>query len=251
MSFPYVATLTTEAVQKQYASRPGVGLGTLGMTPDGSMYRLCKAGGAIVRTQLGLVNGNKHLAGLTGQSAEAALTKAIVAGDKTFTFADTTNPRVVDYYKDGYMTTIEDPFQFRKIVNSTAGNGTSITCAVDEPFTAACIVSTVNVYPSPWGNVLTAWSGAGQSAFHAFVCVGLIPVTSGKYFWGLVRGLMWVFPTDAANWPLSSANELDVYFHIDGTLCNGIGATTASKQRAGHVMVSGEYGDCLIMLQIE
>jgi len=246
MSFPFVATLTPEAAHTAYTNKPGVGLGTLGMTPDNSMYRLCKAGAAITKAGTGAYNANRHLAGLTGESAEAALTAAIAIGDKTFTFADTTNPRVVDYYKDGYMTTIEDPFQFRKIVSSTAGDGTSITCAVADPFTAACIVSTVNVYPSPWGNVKSAWGGAA-SAYVAFVCIPEIAVASGKYFWGKVRGPLWVM-CSTGSWPGDGASTLDVVFYIDGGI---MVRTSYAQQRAGHMIVSGNYGDVLIMLQIE
>jgi hypothetical protein len=214
------------------------------------MYRFCRAGAAITKNW-GCVNANKHLTGVTGQSSEAALTVAIAAGDRRFSFADT-NTRVKDYFKDGYVVTMQTVMELHRIANSTVGDATSITCYLDggdEFITADALGNTVNVYPSPWGNIKQGMAAA--SGFEGFVCCPKIAVASGYYFWGQVTGPYWT--TVTSTWPLAAANDIEVVFHIDGSFKMADEAYNGgvSNQIAGHVMVSGNYGDCLIMLQIE
>jgi len=227
-------------------------LGTVGVAPDGSTYRYCRAGAAIAKNW-GCINANRHLAGVTGESSEAALTVAIAAGDKSFSFADT-NTRVKDYFADGYVVTLQTPFEVHRIRSSTLGDATSITCYLegDDSFvTADAVGNTVNVYPSPWGNIKLGASTA--SGYEGFVCCPTRAITSAYYFWGKTRGLYWT--TVTATQPLAAADDIEVVFHTDGSFKmadEGYGATARiSSQIAGHVVVSGAYGDCLIMLQIE
>jgi hypothetical protein len=225
-------------------------LGTVGMTPDGSKYRYCKAGAAIAKNW-GCVNANRHLSACTGESAEAALSGAIAVGDTDFTFLDTSTI-AADYYADGYVVTMQGPFELHRIAHSTAGAGTSVTCTLEDGdafVTADADANTVNVYPSPWGNVKLGMAAA--SGQEGFVCVPKCAITSGNYFWGLVNGPYW--GTVYSTWPLAAANDVEVVFHIDGSLRMADEAYNGaiSSQIAGHVIVSGNYGDCLIMLQIE
>ena len=248
--FPFIVQLNYKEVYQTYAAKGSRQLGTLGMTPDGSMYRYCKAGAAITNTW-GCINANRHLTGVTGESSEAALTVAIAAGDKQFSFADT-NTRVKDYFADGYVVTFPSNIEMYRIRASTLGDATSITCYLEgdsEFITADALGNTVNVYPSPWSNIRPA--GVLAATYEGFVCCPKRPVASGYYFWGQVTGPYWT--TVTSTWPLAAANDLQVVFHQDGSLKMADEAYNGaiSSQIAGHVMVSGNYGDCLIMLQIE
>ena len=247
MSFPYVAQLTYQETFRQGTTK-GHPLGTLGMAPDGSMYRYCLAGAAISKNW-GCVNANEHLTGVTGDSCEAALSGAIAVGDTNFTFLDT-NVRAADYYADGYVVTLQTPFEVHRIKSSDAGAGTSVKCYLEDGdsfVTVDADGNTVNVYPSPWGNIQLAAS----SGYQGFVCCPTRIITNANYFWGKVKGPYWC--TVTSTWPLAAANDLQVVFHIDGSfkMADEAYGGSASNQLAGHVIVSGAYGDCLIMLQLE
>jgi len=249
MSFPFVASLTGAAVFTQSDVKKAR-LGTLGMLRDGRMYRYCKAGTALTQTW-GAVNGNRHLTACTGESAEAALSGAVARGDRSFIFLDTSTI-AADYYADGYIAQMQLASELHQIKSSTAGVGTSVTCTLDDDdFFATAVASgqTVNVYPSPWGKVILA--NVQASGYEGFVCVPPYAITSAYYFWGQVTGPCWI--TVTSTWPLAATTDIEVVFHMDGSLkmadeaYNG----SVSNQIAGHVIVSGQYGDCLIMLQIE
>jgi hypothetical protein len=254
MGFPYVASLAWKAVHTQYAATNTFRVGTLGMTEDGGMYRLCKAGAALSTMLRAYINANRHgyggAGGLIGESVEAPLTSAIAVGDMSYTFTDATSSVAENYYQYGYhVQPRSDGDVIRFVTSSDAESSDTFTIHVASPFTATNDAgNTVHTYPSPWGNIKAGMSTA--SSYEAFVCVPELAITSGYYFWGKVHGPTWL--TVTSTWPLAAANDLDVAFHIDGTLCmSDEGYTSMSKQRAGHVMVSGDYGDCLIMLQIE
>lgn len=251
MSFPFVVEMPYQEAFAQGTTKLHP-LGTVGMTPDGSKYRYCKAGAAIAKNW-GCINANRHLSGVTGESCEAALSTAIAVGDTNFTFADT-NTRAKDYYADGYVVTLQTPFELHRIKSSDVAVAADdkVKCYLEDGdafVTADAVASTVNVYPSPWGNVKLGMAAA--SGQEGFVCVPKCAITSGNYFWGLVNGPCWL--TVYSTWPLAAANDIEVTFWIDGSLrmadesYNG----AVSHQIAGHVIVSGNYGDCLIMLQIE
>jgi len=249
MSFPHVVDMTYQEAFAQGTTKKHP-LGTVGMTPDGSKYRYCKAGAAIAKNW-GCINANRHLSACTGESAEAALSGAIAVGDTEFTFLDTSTI-AADYYADGYVVTLQTPFELHRIKSSTAGAGTSVTCTLadgDAFATADADGNTVNVYPSPWGNVKLG--GAAAADQEGFVCVPKMAITSGNYFWGLVNGPCWL--TVYGTWPLAAARDIQVAFWQDGSIMPVDECYYAQKsnQLAGHVIVSGNYGDCLIMLQIE
>lgn len=256
MSFPYIAALSWRAVATQYVSTSAFHSGAKGMTEDGGEYRLCKAGGTIGSSIAGAINYWRVLSGVTGDHAEAALSAAIAVGDVDFTFADT-NTRAKDYYKDGYAVCPEGTYDaIRHIWKSDAAVAADdkVKVYVSAPFTVAdAIGNTVQCYPNPWSNVRTP--GAYSAGNEHFVCVPPAPITSGKYFWGQVKGPHWMwFAGIGGNWPGADANDRTVCFHTNGAvdlLDRRVHTGTLSPQIAGYLMYSGNYGDTLIFLQIE
>lgn len=241
MSFPFVASLTPADVLTQSHGKRHR-LGTIGMTEDGRTFRYCKAGSAILRPAWGAYNANRHLTGCTGESSEADCQPDAAIGDLTVTILDTAT-RAADYYKDGYLVSFDVPAQIIGITASTAGAGTSVDLTLETPLVAV-ITGTCNIYPSPWGNVVSAYSNQ-NAAWYGIVCIPPCAVDSGHYFWGQTKGPCWVTPN---SWPLDAAYEIDVGFVTDGSIYPLAGN---AKQRAGHVIVGGNYGDCLLMLQLE
>jgi len=242
MSFPFVAALTPKAVLTPSTAKKHP-LGTLGMTADGRTYRYCKAGAAILRPEWGAMNFNEHLTGCTGQSSEADCQPDAAIGDTTVVILDTAT-RAVDYYADGYMVSFDVPGQIIKIVSSTAGAGTSVTLTLETPLVAV-ITGTCNIYPSPWGNIRSAYTT--QSAnWHPIMVVPPCAVASASYFWGQIKGPCWITPT---SWPMDAAYEHNVEFVTDGSIQPS--AAASAKQHAGRMIAGGNYGDAFIMLELE
>lgn len=253
MSFPYLAALSWRATATEYASTKTFNTGALGMTEDGSLWRLCKAGAAMDNHTRAKINYYQHLTGVTGDSAEAALTAAIVSGDTDYTFDDATNARAANYFKGGYsIQPRATGDNIRYIWKSDAEASDTYKIYVTAPFTLAdALGNTIHTYPSPWGDVrnATAYSGG----YEHFVCVPAFgAITSGYYFWGHVRGPHWM-TVGVGVWPGAASEDRSVHFHTNGTidmLDRGIYPQT-SPQIAGYLMFSGNYGDALIYLQIE
>ncbi len=256
MSFPYVAALSWRAVANQYVSTKTFHTGALGMTEDGSMHRLCKAGGTIGSSLAAAINYWRYLEGVTGDCAEAALSAAIAVGDTDFTFADT-NTRAKDYYKDGYAVIPDGSYDCIRHIwksDAAAAGDDKVKVYVSAPFTVAKAISTtIQCYPNPWSSVRTP--GAYSAGNEHFCCVPPSPITSGKYFWGQVHGPHWCwFAGIGGNWPGADANDRELYFHTNGAvdlLDRRVHTGAISPQRAGYLMYSGNYGDVMTFLLIE
>jgi hypothetical protein len=253
MSFPYVAALSWRAVSVQYAATNTFHTGALGMTEDGSTYRLCKAGGTIGSGLAAAINYWRYLTDKTGDCIESALSVAIAVGDTYATISDSTNSRAADYYKDGYLVSPDGTYDcIRHIWKSDAEVSDTYKIHVSAPFTVADAVgNTVQCYPNPWSNVKTP--GAYSQGNEHFCCMPPAPITSGKYFWGQVKGPHWCWVA-LGTWPGVVSQDREVYFHINGGIemqNHGIATSGISGQRAGYLMFSGNYGDALIYMQIE
>ena len=253
MSFPYIAALSWRATATEYASTKTFNTGQMGMTEDGSLWRLCKAGGALVYHSRAVINyftamGN----GIAGEAIQAPLKAAIAAGDTDFTITDATNARAADYYKGGYAIQPRTEGDNIRYIWKSSGEDIADTYKiyVTAPFTATdALGNTIHVYPCPWGDVRVPTSYSSQ--YEHFVCVpAFAGVTSGKYFWGHVRGPHWCGQT--GSWPGAGIADRQVAWHSNGTivLINDYWPTY-SNQIAGYLMFSGNYGDNLIYLQIE
>jgi len=252
MSFPFMAALSWKAVSTEYVSTSTFRVGQLGMTEDGSLYRLCKSGAAITNTLAGKINSYTYLTACTGDCAEAATSGAIADGTTKVTVLDTSTI-AADYYKGGYAVipssgTVDS---IRTIRKSTAGAGVSTTITVDAPYTQTYASGgTMALYPSPWNSVKNAASYSG--GYEHFVCMVNMPITSAYYFWGKVRGPHWCWVN--STWPGAASEDRDVVFHTNGTIVMAdekINTSAVSCQRAGYLMFSGNYGDAMVMMQIE
>ena len=251
-SFPFLAALSDKAVNVQYSSTNVFRVGQKGMTEDGSLYRLSKAGAAITNTLAGKINYWRYLTGLTGDIAEAAVAVNIAAGDMSFTITDATNSRAADYYKDGYAFIPNSGTYdtMKRVWKSDAEISDTYKIHVTAPFVYAYAAGgTIAVYPNPYSNVRNA--GAYLANYEHFVAFANLPITSGNYFWGLVRGPHWCWIT--GTWPGAAASDRQCCFHQNGTVVpvdEKYNAAT-SEQIAGHLMYSGNYGDALLMVTLE
>ncbi len=252
MSFPFLAGLSYNAVINQYSSSGNYHVGNKGMTENGSLYRLCKAGAAITNPCAAKINAYRYLTGVTGDVAETTAT-AIAAGDTTVVIADATNARAADYWQDGYLVIPSSGTYdvFHHIWKSDKEVSDTYKLYVTEPFIYAYAAGgTIQAYPSPWRNIKNAVAYSG--GYEHFACCIERPISSGYFFWGKVQGphWAWIYGT----WPGAAINDRDVHFWIDGTIYmadEAINTGAISPQRAGYAMFSGNYGDALIMLQIE
>jgi hypothetical protein len=249
MGFPYIASLSWEAITTEYEDTKTFRIGQLGMTEDGSLYRLCKAGAAL-NAGIAAGNDNDYTGTSTDASLETGIYVAIAAGDESANIKET-NSRAANYWKDGYIHTFGTEDQTRHIWKSDAGDGTSNVIYVSSPFTTAEDADAgCDLVSNPWNNV--AQYGALAQGYEGWVCVPPLDVTSGYYFWGQVRGVCYVRygPT---TWLQADAYDQDAVFHIGGTLrpSDELWNDGKSGCRAGHSIIGGNYGNQWIMLQLE
>jgi len=169
---------------------------------------------------------------------------------RSVSFTDTVS-KAKDFYKGGYFVAYTTPIQQRVIISGPGAAGTSITIWLDEPLaTQITLADGVTAVPSPYGNLQP-----GSDGYQSFMCVPLISVTNGHFFWGQVRGPCIVTP-HGGTWPGVVAVSRDAYFHIDGSIDPWYiqaPAHATSPQRAGYLMNAtvNTWGDLLIMLQLD
>lgn len=142
-------------------------------------------------------------------------------------------------------------YAWRRIVSNTVAAGGVMTITVDRPFGQIfAIGSQFSVHKSIYKNVADPITAA-LAGFAAAIGVPPIPITIDYYFWLQTYGPVFLGPTGA--WPLSVANQYDVYYHQDGTTNSSLGeaiGVTVSPQRIGHVMGSGAYGSGAVFLEL-
>ena len=254
MSFPYLAALSDRAVTVEYSSSKTFRPGQMGMTEDGSMFRLCKAGAAITSSLSYNVTYENFQGGVTGTCVEGALTTAIVAGDTYCELTDATNARAKDYYKDGYVCQprSESADNIRRILSSDAEATNMYRLHVSAPFTIADAVgNTINVYTCKYKDVRDGGSaGPLGTSYDSVIGYNNHAVTSGAYFWGKVRGphWCWIFGT----WPGAAARDRAVCAYPGGTIIPANDSwATYSDQYIGRLMYADNYGDDMIYLELE
>jgi len=143
-------------------------------------------------------------------------------------------------------------YAWRRIVSNTVVGAGVFTITVDRPFGQIfAIGSQFSVHKSPY-KAVTDPATAALVGFAAAVGLAPIEVDIDYFFWLQTYGPCFIGPTGA--WPLSVANQIDVYYHQDGTTNSLVGEYAAgaqpSPQRIGRAMGSGNYGSGAVFLEI-
>ncbi len=222
---------------------------TLGtkISRDDRVFRYCKAGAALRE----LIPG----ANASGQTEVNTDTTVRAVGDILVTILDTT-VRVVNYYAGGYFwvmyyapATTGIGILYR-VVSSTAGTGTSVVLTLATPLKRAIPSTTwTTSWPSIYGNVSNA-----QMAKASMVCMPLVQVASGSYFWGQTGGPCFA---QCGYSPGSKDYDREFYYkgNLDGVLPGSEVDFTSDviPQRVGYLLPNtGVVGtDNFFMLQLE
>lgn len=145
-------------------------------------------------------------------------------------------------------------FMFRRIIANTVVAAGVVTLTLDRPIDIAIAIGDlITIHPNVYRRVDNT-TAAGLNPFAAAIGVPPVPVAINRYFWLQTWGPCFIAPTGA--WPLSVANDYDVYFHsADGTTASfnveyAAGANIG-VQRVGHVMGSGAYGSGAVFLELD
>jgi len=263
MSFPFWAALTEAEVSVQSAAAKQK-IGTIGYTQDGRRFRYCKAGAALGGHGR-LMGNDNYCGGATSHEDEdgfegAPYTGGALEGATTVKIADTTG-RAVNYYQGGYLNVFHsDEYRCYYILSSKRssqatdpGYGAYVELELESGLTAAITTATqVTAYLSPY-SCIKGYGDYNQS-YVSFVCLPLIAITDGNYFWGQVGGPAWVTAHGGDYWPGRTANYRDVFAWIDGTIDSAqVADPTNGFQRVGTLLSQtvSAYGDAFVMLQLD
>ncbi len=181
MSFPSIVELSY-GMEKQETSDQRKALGTLGVLPDGRMYRYCSAGASALSP--GLFN-----TVITIPTPNQTVTIAHAIGTTTVTTAG--SGMSADDFKDGYLMVSAGTGagEVYRIVSSTASSGTlmTVTFETDDGLVTAWATSDTDTqaFVSPYKSLVVNVADAQQAP----VCVANFLVTTLYYFWGQVKGL--------------------------------------------------------------
>ena len=255
MSFPFVAALSDKAVTVEYSSTSTMRPGSMGMTEDGSFFRLCRAGEDLTNTLCGKVTQENFQGGVTGTCIEGA-GSVIVVGDEYVDITDATNSRAADYYKDGWVVQPKSTpgDNIRRIVSSDAESSDTYRLHVSAPFTVAQAAGeTIMAYTNPFKDIRNGVAGGPLgTAYDALTCYANHNVTSGYYFWGKRRGPHWVWLGAIGTWPGAAAGDRVVSAYPSGTvwmLDENVAGT--SYQTVGYLLHANNYGDMFVWLTLE
>jgi len=224
-------------------------IGQLGRTPDGSLWRLFKAGADITNPLL--------LPGCYDQPTDCTA-QITAVGSETLKVTETTCAK--DLYKDGSIiiggAATAALRRFYHIGGNTKSDDTYTTLSLHHPLVSALVATAwATMWPNRFRDVRPLNAAGG---FMSAVCYPMQTVTATYYAWGLVRGPC--FGTVSSTIPGAAANDrLIVVQGSDGALIMadeswGKG-TPDSQQIAGYLIprTGGTYacGDQHFMLQLE
>ena len=223
-------------------------------------YRYGKFKTAVGDLSYAMVNGNI----IPDDGAEVALGGTPAIGDKTIAVLDTgTTTRLVNHYQGGYVylyrastQSATDHDQLRRIIASTAGDGTSITFTLDYPLTATPSM-TADCYPSPYSKICTPGSTYGSSGAEMFVGFAHAFHAAGGFgwvqTWGPVNGH---YTGGGTEWPGNNGpNDRQIVFSIEGGLRTTKSSGTVvplASQIAGYVIpcTKSDYGSVFCYLTV-
>lgn len=193
---------------------------------------------------------------LEGPGCEIILTVAAAAGQKNITIPDIDSP--VNLYQGGTIEcwTTVGVFEFHRIASSSVSDGTNVVLTLEDNLVNALAIGNM-VAPLPSPYYATGPMGVTYPQRETAVCLPLIPVTVGYFYWGITYGLVFL-SCQGGGWPGDAADCKDVFAWQDGTIAHlaAWGAGTydggsTSPQRVGYGVPSGDYGSGNIMLQLD
>jgi len=236
---------------------------------DDRVFRYCKAESDL-RALIGAKNASYPREGNTAAVEYLAGTDQITLALNDHS-VDYDAEQLADYWKGGYIWIMWGPTDTRgygqmyRIKSNTAAAGTIPTRYVILTLeTPLRVTVPASAWHTAWPNVYRNVKRS-DSARMSVVCVPLIPVTSGRYFWGQTWGPIFMSCTHAA--PGLTDNDREIYFHESnhGEIVPGsqvvFTAGQPFNQRAGFLITNTTAwtnvgdgselgGDQFIMLQL-
>lgn len=192
---------------------------------DDRVFRYCKAAGNLI----GLFGGR-----CTNFPREGN-TDAVEYAAGTYQITIPMNPngvnyvaeQVADYWKDGYIWIMQWPIvtsvgQMYRIKSSSAAVGGFVTLTLYEPLKVTVGAST---WITAWPNIYS-YIKTDTDPRMSVVCVPLIPVISGRYFWGQTWGPIFMASGQS---PGRNDHDRDVYFHPVPAIPGQQGITPGSQ----------------------
>lgn len=215
---------------------------------DDRVFRYCKAGSDL----------RELLSGMCAMSQIEVDThaNASLAGSYEVTVLDT-DPRDEDHYAGGYIwlqyynPTVTGIGTMYRIKASEESAGTSVKLTLWEPLAKELPASTwITVWASIYGNIQL-----GILPKAALVCIPLIEVANGSYFWGQTWGPIFAhcgYAPGTKTYDLEMYWKSDHYGALPGSSIDFSTLGNAIPQRVGFLLVNtAPVGtDNLIMLQI-
>jgi hypothetical protein len=181
-------------------------------------------------------------------SATNAAAKATTAvGGTTVTIANTT--ATANQLEGGWLVAFTSNMQVRRIISNAASDGTDCVVTVDGAIDATITSAStwITAYPSIYYDCTTPASTSGNVDYITFVCVPLIVVTSGYYFWGQTWGPCYGVASSTV--PGGTAKQREVFFSTAGNIMAETDQTDG-MQYAGYLLprTSSGSGDQFFML---
>jgi len=211
----------------------------------------CYAGSAIAIPQRGVANASPHLEGTCiGNAVAGAYTL-----DLPLTCADfpAVSYTTKDIYKDGWLWIMgADPalHEFHRIKGNDAATATYVRVTLYTPIRTSQATPWITAYRNIYVNCQQDYPNS-PTYRQAVVCMALLPITNGRYFWGQTWGPMW---TTAMNLtPGAADRDRELVFSQGGTIAikREWDPTSNSNQRAGYVLTNTvNTGDMMFMLQL-
>jgi hypothetical protein len=218
------------------------------------VFRYCKAGAAIADpyTRQGCINYHQPYEGNRAATAYAVGATEITLPTVGSTID--TGLTAADAYAEGYIWFQTDPSQMHRIRSNTVSDGTNIVVTLYDGLTTALPTGTagttrwVTMWPSIYSDVRQG--NAEASGFSSVVCLPLIEVASGSYFWGQTWGP--AFFTAFSTAPGKTAGYRGVHFNTTDKSVIDAGGGTIGLQYAGYLLArtTSTYGDQFVMLQL-
>jgi len=225
MAFPQMVTLSYGMEKLETADKRHP-LGTLGLLPDGRIYRYVKNSATALS-----ISGLFVATGVTTPLNTATITADVAIGG-TSVICDATKGAAIaaDHYEDGTLVIAAGcgAGETYRIKSSTARDGTAtgtvtVTLYADDAITVALETSTTDL--DIFANLYNAVIVNPVDAQSAVIGVNPMPITASYYFWAQVKGVC-AIKADAAAGTVGA--ELDEKAMVASATHAGQGLIVAS-----------------------